>query len=315
MVITIIGILIALLLPAVQAAREAARKMQCSNNLKQLALGCLTHEQANGFFPTGGWSWSWCGDPDRGFDRRQPAGWTYNVLPYIEQQAMHDLGAGMTVANKKTAFTTRNATPIATLYCPTRRQAAVYPEIPSYSYPYHNANRSTLCARTDYAGNTGTNFVGFDDVVSGDDPSAADAAGFAWPTYDCNGVICKTNVIRIAEIPDGLSNTILVAEKYLCPDRYYDGQDDADNNSPYTGYDWDVVRWTSVAPRQDQEGSKDSYPFGSAHSNSFNAAFCDGSVQTLSYSIDCGDIANGISGVFQHLGNRKDGVAIDAKMF
>ena len=118
-VITIIGILIALLLPAVQAAREAARRMQCSNNLKQIGLGCINHENAQGFFPSAGWGWAWHGDPDRGYDKRQPGGWLFNILPYIEQESLHDLGkGGSTVGRTQTA-----ATPLAIYICPTRRAA------------------------------------------------------------------------------------------------------------------------------------------------------------------------------------------------
>ena len=94
-VIGIIGILIAMLIPAVQAVRETARQMQCRNHVKQLALAVLLHEQTHRHFPTGGWDWSWSGDPDRGFKSQQPGGWFYNILPYMEQQSLHDLGKGL----------------------------------------------------------------------------------------------------------------------------------------------------------------------------------------------------------------------------
>ncbi len=126
-VITIIGILIALLLPAVQAAREAARQTQCRNNLKQLALGCLNHEQANGFLPGNGWGTYWEGDPDRGFSVHQPGGWLYNILPYIEQQTLHDLGAGLDANGKTAQFMLREATVLTVLDCPTRRKVGLEP--------------------------------------------------------------------------------------------------------------------------------------------------------------------------------------------
>ena len=127
-VITIIGILIALLLPAVQAAREAARMTQCQNNLKQLSLGCLQCEQANGFFPTGGWGYDWVGDADRGQGKRQPGGWLFCILPYLEQRQLSALGAGMPIAQKNAANTWRMGTSFTIMCCPTRRRATAYPK-------------------------------------------------------------------------------------------------------------------------------------------------------------------------------------------
>ena len=93
-VITIIGLLISMLLPAVQSAREAARRVQCANNVKQLGLAMLLHEHANGWLPSGGWGHLWVGDPASGFGKNQPGGFFYNCLPYLEQQALHDLSLG-----------------------------------------------------------------------------------------------------------------------------------------------------------------------------------------------------------------------------
>ena len=90
-VIAIIGILVALLLPAVQAAREAARRTQCINHLKQLSLGCANHESTHKFFPSGGWGTDWVGDADKGTGEGQPGSWLYSVLPFIEEQALHDM--------------------------------------------------------------------------------------------------------------------------------------------------------------------------------------------------------------------------------
>ena len=73
-VIAIIGILVALLLPAIQAAREAARRRQCTTQLRELTLGCLNHHDVHGHFPTGGWGWNWVGDPDRGYGKEQTDG-------------------------------------------------------------------------------------------------------------------------------------------------------------------------------------------------------------------------------------------------
>src|SRR5690606_27926844 len=93
-VIAIIGILVGLLLPAVQNAREAGRRTQCTNHLKNLASAAQQHEVQFKRLPGGGWGSKWVGDPDAGSGEKQSGGWVYNILPYIEQVALHDDGVG-----------------------------------------------------------------------------------------------------------------------------------------------------------------------------------------------------------------------------
>jgi prepilin-type N-terminal cleavage/methylation domain-containing protein len=323
-VITIIGILIALLLPAVQAAREAARRAQCSNNLKQIGLACLNHEQAHRHFPTGGWGWGWVGDADRGFDRRQPGGWIYNVLPYLEQQALHDLGLGEAQAQKYAEHRDRVITPLAVFNCPTRRRAVTYP-YRTYleggtGGPPANFVEPDVAARSDYAANGGDRDshpncpnIWPDHCGNGgcgpstgsvpdDDQLAQKAAQMV--AYGANGIVHALSAVTVAEVRDGTSNTYLAGEKYLDTDYYSTGQDSGDNENMYIGDNGDITRWTMVAPRMDQSGWASPYPFGSAHPSGFHVVLCDGSVRAISYSIDLD--------VHRWLGNRQDRQAIDA---
>ncbi len=340
-VITIIGILIALLLPAVQAAREAARQTQCKNNLKQLALGCLNHESILGRFPTGGWAPAWTGDADRGTDWRQPGGWIYNVLPYVEQPALHDLGAGLPPwgqpgTAKGLAHMQRLSTPVGTVYCPTRRKAVAYPWTAAWGAKVTNANTPTVAGRSDYAANVGDYYTdpgtGGWSIYGPSDPTGIESPdgsgqmtptariGFAAIAKLATGIVYCGSLIRMADISDGASNTYLVGEKYLNPDDYETGLDPGDNESTFMGDNADIARWSCLnydpvnpansgwyLPYQDTAGSQNCQCFGSAHANGFQMAFCDGSVQIMSYTID--------PETHRRLCNRKDGMAIDGKKF
>jgi prepilin-type N-terminal cleavage/methylation domain-containing protein/prepilin-type processing-associated H-X9-DG protein len=316
-VITIIGILIALLLPAVQAAREAARQVQCRNHLKQIALGCLNHEQLHGCLPTGGWGNYWVGDPDRGFGTRQPGGWCFSILPYIEQQAMYDIGVGCSFNDKKTIyFPRREAIPLETFSCPSRRPAATYPHVASVVY--WNLDKPSLVFRGDYAACGGTCpyvgsafYHGPSTLDAGDQMLDQDWAQQLYGARDATGVVFVRSAVAMRDITDGTSNTYLVGEKYCWPDHYYDAGSLSDDQVLDCGVDWDVTRWTnpdvSCSPGQDTPGVDRPWVFGSAHSNGFHMAFCDGSVQMINYSID--------QLTHSYLGNRKDGYVIDAKKF
>ena len=325
-VITIIGILIALLLPAVQAARESARRVQCTNNLKQMALACLQHEQANHYLPSGGWGWVWGPDSDRGFGKKQPGGWHFSILPYMELGSLHDMSMGQNYL----AITKMIAIPVNTFYCPSRRNSIVTPytcgttggapytqirQFPTSDYPN--------TAKTDYAANGG------DGPCAGSNPNVpgsgtppgcyASADGmsdakinhdYLWGNQHPTGVIFAYSQCKMADITDGASNTLLIGEKYINPDYYFNGTDGGDDAGWASGYDYDVDRWVVVnnvaqRPIQDTPGVGGGLDlnFGGAHANSLNMAFCDGAVQGINYSVD--------SEVWHCLGNREDGLPVE----
>jgi prepilin-type N-terminal cleavage/methylation domain-containing protein/prepilin-type processing-associated H-X9-DG protein len=316
-VITIIGILMSLLLPAVQSAREAARKVRCSNKLKELGLAALNHEHTHGFFPTGGWGWDWVGDPDRGFGIKQPGGWIYNILPYMDQQNLHDMGMGQSAAQKAQQAAVMIATPLAVINCPTRRQATTYPNTRSQS-DWYNANPApAMVARSDYAANQG------DAPIDQIGPGPTSLAQGDSPTYQwfdaihsnaATGVSFIRSTIKIVHITDGPSNTYLAGEKYLDPDHYSTGTDVADNECALTGWDNDVYRTCRYDPTQNiaetpkldtpgSPGISGDLIFGSAHSSGCNFVMCDGSVHNISFSID--------PETHRRLGCRNDGQIID----
>lgn len=320
-VITIIGILISLLLPAVQAAREAARRMQCSNSLKQIGLAMLNHENAHGHFPTGGWGDGWIGDSDRGFGIRQPGGWIYNILPYIDQIALHQLGAGESSAVKMAKHRERSATPVSVFHCPTRRRTQTYifrtRSEGGNGNPPVNFEKASQVARSDYVANGGETIsdptsmriwpdncpVNLDcgpSAVPSDQSLAARAAiAAAWrPT----GIVHALSTVDVAQVRDGMSNTYLAGEKYLAPDLYDNGLCGGDNENMYIGDNADITRYGRDAPLQDTKGYLAYYNFGSAHSNGFNVVFCDGAVRPISFSVD--------RSLHARLANRRDGQAV-----
>src|SRR5438105_4312998 len=130
-VIAIIAVLIGLLLPAVQQVREAANRMQCSNNLKQIGLAFHNHHDSHGNFPSGGWDWNTPptyvnGQPAVG--AAQQAGWGFQILPYVEAQNTWKGGAGTTDLDR---IRVAIGTPQRLFFCPTRRP----PQVVTFSHP------------------------------------------------------------------------------------------------------------------------------------------------------------------------------------
>ena len=266
-VVAIVAALVALLLPAAQAARESARRTQCVGNLRQLAVGCLAHESARGFLPGGGWGGVWVGDPDRGFDAKQPGGWAFTILPHLEASGLRDLGAGVTdAAAKADLIAIRLATPLSLFACPSRRAAATWPLAAAkpalllVAVPTTVARRPAAVVRGDYAANMGSGDMA-NRYRSGGSPSSVatgdlmdDAmwqSGYGPPP---DGLVFRRSRIRLREITDGLSNTYLVGEKYVETGSIATGLSDDDDQCLYSGHDRDVLRVGLEPPSCDRAG-------------------------------------------------------------
>jgi prepilin-type N-terminal cleavage/methylation domain-containing protein len=205
-VIAIIAILIGLLLPAVQQVRAAAARAKCQNNLKQIALAWHNHHDAWGHLPSGGWGWFWPGVPDRGWDRAQPGGWVYNILPFIEQAPMYNLGSKTTTQARRDASVIRIGTPLPLMNCPSRRHGGPYPNPNRYTYG-ETTGVPPFLARTDYAANCGSQNSNEIDGGPGS-LAAGDNPNYNWGNLtNINGVCYRRSEIRFADIWNGTSNT------------------------------------------------------------------------------------------------------------
>ncbi len=320
-VITIIGILIGLLLPAVQSAREAARQAHCKNNLRQIGLAAMSHVAAHGHYPTGGWGWFWVGDADRGFGADQPGGWVYNLLPYLEQQALYDLPSdeqpGTVTDTQKNGAVQLVNTPLTVMNCPTRRRTTLVSRNSNYIANNAGSNVTGMVGRSDYAMNSGT----VRNEICLGPPSLS--AGDSWPIcqtpenphcQSCwpdparwDGLSFQRSQITPAHVRDGTSNTILAGEKHINPLCYMSTCDSGDNETMFSGWNNDIYRITSVRPRRDTENWNAPQYFGSAHSGSCNFILADGSVRAISYAVD--------AATFRALGSRASGEPIDASRF
>jgi prepilin-type N-terminal cleavage/methylation domain-containing protein len=293
--ISVIGLLIALLLPAVQSTREAARVTQCRNNLRQMGIAAQNHIDVFGHFPSNGWGFLWVGDPDRGSGPKQPGGWIFSLLPFAEKKAVHDLGGGMPAFQKRVALADRDVIPIELFKCPSRPGDVVGPQNPGFLPK--NAEWTATVAKTDYAVNEGdfiTNTMGGPaSLAEGDDPA------YKWTDVSkASGLSFQRSTIRPRDVTDGLSNTIFAGEKVVCRKMYGSADDSGFDQSLLSGVDLDINRWTIDPPEADGTSVAERQ-FGSAHTSGCQFTMADGSVRTTSYSVD--------QDVFRSAGNRGDG--------
>jgi prepilin-type N-terminal cleavage/methylation domain-containing protein len=226
-VIAIIGILVALLLPAVQAAREAARRAQCQANLKNISLAVLNYESARKELPQGS---TYLTDPtgNTGTNMDFVSTWAIDIMPYMENQPIYDsfdrktpvrqplTEAGATTAALRAKFNARGSDP-GVFLCPSDQANAV-----KFQGPTGGNGLGENWGRGNYAANVGANGVANlnlnalstpqPNIKHGRDPSwRGTMTGQFWPPT-ARGVMGPNAAVRLAQITDGTSKSMMLAE-------------------------------------------------------------------------------------------------------
>ena len=286
-VIAIIAILVSILLPAVQSAREAARHTQCRNNLKQISLTFHNFESARGFFPGHGGE-----RMPRGVDfgtertsapslREMPVtgNWLLQSLGFMEDDRI----AGILIRAAKGEASREEIraavrTPVPSLHCPTRREPIAYPLVRS-----HRDAFGELGARTDYAINGGS---------STDEGSRGGNGRRENISLLFDGIWSLGRKTELKRVVDGLSKTYLVGEKSMDTLHYTTGEDVGDR-APIAGLTDNFgaansyVRFAAkTATRDKADNCQSCHDFGSAHRAVWNVSMSDGSVRALDYEMD-----------------------------
>jgi len=260
-VIAIIGTLVGLLLPAVQTAREAGRRMSCANNLKQLGLGIVNYEHARKTYPSG-----------RDTKNQYGVSWAFRLLPYVEQTqiyASYDKNARVDEDANSVAM----RTPVSTFFCASRRSPAADRNFDNNDQP---PLKTGVAAGGDYAANAGS-YYNYGVSGTAFDPKQS-------------GPIYTYSAVQSRQVTDGLSKTFAGGERHIpkttqssSPDMVQHDQGDTAifaADTPLT-----IFRDTA---RGIADGPKDLNPrkYGSMHPAVTNFVFLDGHVEAIDNATD-----------------------------